>query len=97
MKHCLSYNRCSCAFPDTMTKIRGQCYDGCSTMAGARGGVAANIQQIEPRAAFTHCYGHTLNLSVSDTIKQSIIMKDCLDTCYELVELIKILPSVMPR
>ncbi len=36
------------------SKIRGQCYDGCSTMAGARGGVAAKMQQIEPRAVFTH-------------------------------------------
>ena len=42
------------------TKLRGQCYDGCSTMAGARGGVAAKIQELEPRALFTHCYGHAL-------------------------------------
>ena len=34
-------------------KMRGQCYDGCSTMAGARGGVAAKIQAIEPKAVFT--------------------------------------------
>lgn len=80
-------------FQIPMTKIWGQCYDGCSTMAGARGGVAAKIQQIEPRAVFTHCYGHALNLGVSDTIKQSIIMKDCLDTCYELVKLIKFSPK----
>lgn len=80
-------------FQISMTKIRGQCYDGCSVMAGARGGVAAKIQQIEPRAVFTHCYGHTLNLDVSDIIKQSIIMKDCLDTCYELVKLIKFSPK----
>ena len=44
-------------------KLRGQCYDGCSTMAGARGGVATKMQEIEPRAVFTHCYGHALNLS----------------------------------
>ena len=80
-------------FQIPVAKIRGQCYDGCSTMAGARGGVAAKIQQIEPRAVFTHCYGHTLNLGVSDAIKRSIIMKDCLDTCYELVKLIKFSPK----
>lgn len=33
-------------FQIPMTKIRGQCYDGCSTMAGSQGGVAAKIQQI---------------------------------------------------
>ena len=76
-----------------INKVRGQCYDGCSTMAGARGGVAAKIQQMEPRVVFTHCYGHALNLGVSDTVKKSIIMKDCLDTCYELVKLIKFSPK----
>ncbi len=68
------------------SKIRGQCYDGCSTMAGARRGVAAKMQQIEPRAVFTHCYGHALNLSVNDTIKGSPTMNDYLDTCFELVK-----------
>lgn len=80
-------------FQISINKVRGQCYDGCSTMAGARGGVAAKIQQMEPRAVFTHCYGHALNLGVSDTVKKSIIMKDCLDTCYELVKLIKFSPK----
>lgn len=74
-------------------KIRGQCYDGCSTMAGAKNGVAVRINKLEPRAVFTHCYGHALNLAVSDTIKQSPMMKDCLDTCYELVKLIKFSPK----
>ena len=76
-----------------LTKILGQCYDGCSTMAGVRGGVAVKIQELEPRVLFTHCYGHALNLSVSDTVKQSSIMKDCLDTCFELVKLVKFSPK----
>ena len=61
------------------SKIRGQCY--VQWHAGAKGGVAAKIQKIEPKAVFTHCYGHALNLSVNDTIKGSVAMKDCLDTC----------------
>ena len=55
-------------FQIPFTKLRGQCYDGCSTMAGARAGVAVKIQELEPRAVFTHCYGHALNLAVNDTI-----------------------------
>ena len=62
-------------------------------MAGVKGGVATKIQQIEPKAIFTHCYGHALNLSVNDTIKGSAAMKDCLDTCFELVKLIKFSPK----
>lgn len=61
-------------------KLRGQCYDGCNTMAGAKAGVAVKIEELEPRAVFTHCFGHTFNLGVSDTIKHSAAMKDCLDT-----------------
>ena len=75
------------------SKLRGQCYDGCSTMAGTKAGVAARIQQEEAKAIFTHCYGHALNLSVSDTIKRCKVMKDCLDTCFELIKLIKWSPK----
>lgn len=80
-------------FQIPFTKLRGQCYDGCSTMTGAKAGVAVKIEEVEPRAVFTHCYGHALNLGVSDTIKQSPAMKDCLDTCFELVMLIKFSPK----
>ena len=52
-------------FQVPFTKLRGQCYDGCSTMAGARAGVAVKIQELEPQAVFTHCYGHALNLAYS--------------------------------
>ena len=76
-----------------MANIRGQCYYGCSTMAGSRMGVAKRIEELEPRAVFLHCYGHALNLSVGDTIKQSSTMGDCLDTCFELVKLIKFSPK----
>ena len=80
-------------FEIPLTKLRGQCYDGCSTMAGAKAGIATKITALEPRAVFTHCYGHALNLSVSDTIKHSSAMKDCLETCFEVVKLIKFSPK----
>ena len=75
-------------FQIPFAKLRGQCYDGCNTMAGKK-----EVQEIEPRAVFTHCYGHALNLGVSDAIKKSPAMKDCLDTCIELVKLIKFSPK----
>jgi len=79
-------------FQVPLTMIRGQCYDG-STAAGARSGVAKRIQEKEPRAVFTHCFGHALNLSVSDTVKRSSLLRDCLDTSYELVKLVKFSPK----
>ena len=73
----------------SITKFRGQCYDGASAMAGIRSGVATQILQDEPRAVFTHCYGHALNLACSDTIKRCQLMRNALDTVQEIIKLIK--------
>ena len=72
---------------------RGQCYDGASNMSGARKGVAAIITQEESRALYTHCYGHALNLAVADTVKQSKVCRDALDTAFEITRLIKFSPK----
>ena len=77
----------------SLSKSRGQCYDGCSTMSGAKKGVATNIKSEEPRCLFTHCYGHALNLACADSIKRCKIMKDSLDTTYEITKLIKYSPK----
>ena len=73
----------------SLSKCRGQCYDGASNMSGAKKGVAANIASKEPRAVYTHCYGHALNLAVGDTVKRSKVMRDSLDTVFEMSKLIK--------
>lgn len=56
-------------------------------MARTKAGIAARIQPEEEKAIFTHCYGHVLNLSISDTIKRCKVMKDYLDACFELIKL----------
>ena len=61
-------------------QLHGQCYDGCSTMSGTRTGVAKRISDKEPRAVFTHCYGHSLNLGYSGTVKKSKLLKQALET-----------------
>ena len=70
-------------------KLRGQGYDGAASMAGIRSGVAKHLQDIEPRAVFTHCYGHSLNLACGDTTRKSKLMKDALDTMHEITKLMK--------
>lgn len=72
---------------------RGQCYDGASTMSGAKNGVATVIASKESRAIFTHCYGHALNLGVGDTIKQCQLMKSALEVVGEISKLIKWSPK----
>lgn len=71
---------------------RGQCYDGAANMAGAKSGVATQILQEEPRATFTHCYGHALNLAAGDTIKKNKILRNALDTTFEISKLLKYSP-----
>ena len=73
----------------TLTKMRGQCYDGASCMSGLKSGVATRLSEEEPRAIYTHCYGHALNLACSDTVKQCMLMRDALDTTHEITKLIK--------
>lgn len=76
-----------------LNRCRGQCYDGASAMAGSKNGVAARILSEEPRALFTHCYGHSLNLAVCDAIKQCKPIQDALDVTYEITKLIKFSPK----
>ena len=73
----------------SISKVRGQCYDGVSAMSGSRGGVVKMIQDEEPRAIYTHCYGHSLNLACCDMVKHCKIMKDALDITLEITKLIK--------
>ena len=60
-----------------VTNCRGQCYDGASNMVGIRSGVATMILKEEPRAILTHCYGHSLQLAVCDTVKQIKVNARC--------------------
>ena len=76
-----------------MDLCRGQCYDGASVMSGTKSGVAATISSEEPRAVFTHCYGHSSNLAVGDTVRQSKLMKSALETVSEISKLIKKSPK----
>jgi len=36
----------------SVNKLRGQCYDGAATMAGAKAGVAKKLLDEEPRAVY---------------------------------------------
>ena len=73
----------------SFSKVRGQCYDMAASMAGSKNGVAAKICSEEPRAVYTHCYGHALNLACSDAIKCCSLLQHALDVSKEISLLIK--------
>ena len=62
-------------------------------MKGAKSGVATQLLKDEPRAVYMHCYGHALNLAVGDTVKRCKLMKDSLDTTFEVSKLVKFSPK----
>ncbi len=76
----------------SMMKNRGQCYGGASNMSLLRPGVSSVIIQEQPKACYIHCYSHSLNLAVSDTIKNSTTMKRALDITNEITKLVKFSP-----
>lgn len=47
----------------------------------------------EPRALYTHCYGHALNIAVQESVKANHILRDTLDTVEEMTKLIKKSPK----
>ena len=76
-----------------LSKVRGQCYDGASNASGIKNGVATQICKEEPRAVYTHCYGHSINLAAGDAIKKSKVMKSALAITHEVTKLIKYSPQ----
>ena len=68
----------------SFTKVREQCYDMPASMSGSKNGVAVKIRSLEPRAVYTHCYGHALNLACSDAIKRCPLLQDALDVSKEI-------------
>lgn len=48
----------------SLNELRGQGYDGASTMSGEKTGVQKRIREKQPKALYTHCAGHSLNLVV---------------------------------
>ena len=56
--------------------IRGQCYDGSTTMAGKKTGVATQIKRYR-KYLYTHCYtkvnvGRLIQFKVLDTVSRAL-------------------------
>ena len=77
----------------SLTNCRGQCYDGASNMLGPKTGVARRIQEVAPKAHPTHCYAHSLSLSVKDMTCNCQLLSLTMDIAKEIVTLIKFSPK----
>ena len=72
-----------------LSKCRAQCYDGARVLTG----VLTRFQRIEPRAVLTHCYMHSVNLVVQDTISNVPEIRNFLQFVHELIKFIKDSPK----
>ena len=72
----------------SMSDLRGQGYDGASTMSGAKAGVQARIRERQPMALYTHCAGHSLNLAIISSCSIPCI-SDCIDQIKSLTLFVK--------
>jgi len=61
--------------------VRGQGYDNGSNMKGCKQGVQKRLLDINPKAFYTPCACHSLNLVLCDIGNSSIKVKDFLELC----------------
>ena len=72
----------------SMSDLRGQSYDGTSTMRGAKAGVQAQIRERQPMALYTHCAGHSLNLA---------ILIPCISNCIDQIKSLTLFVKHSPK
>ena len=56
-----------------LLKVRGQCYDGASNMAGKFNGAQTLVKERVPQAYYVHCKSHCLNLAVVHSSKPQCV------------------------
>lgn len=72
-----------------MDNIRGQGYDGCSTMSGQYTGVQARVREVSNCAYFVHCFAHRLNLVIVDTCSKNRFVRNffgVVESLYVFIE-----------
>ena len=74
-------------------KCRGQCYNGATNMLGKKSGVVMQIKELQPKAHYTHCHGHSISVSVKEVTKQSKVLGNTMGVAEELVVFIKYSPK----
>lgn len=58
-------------------------------MSGKHNGLKTLFLQDNRKALYLHCYAHSLQLAVQDSVKSSEIVSDAIDICHETAKLIR--------
>ena len=76
----------------SLNELRGQGYDGAATMSGEKSGVQKQIRDRQPKAVYTHCAGHSLNLAIVSSCSVPPV-QNCIDQIKSLTLWIKFSPK----
>ena len=76
----------------SLNELRGQGYDGAATMSGEKLGVQKQIRDRQPKAVYTHCAGHSLNLVIISSCSVPPV-QNCIDQIKSLTLWIKSSPK----
>ena len=76
----------------SLQDLRGQGYDGASTMSGEKSGVQKQLRDRQPKALYTHCAGHSLNLAIVSSCAIPCV-RNCIDIVKSLTIWIKSSPK----
>ena len=76
----------------SLNELQGQGYDGTSSMAGERSGVQKKIQDMQMKALYTHCAGHSLNLAIVNSCSITP-MHNCINRIKGIAIWIKLSPK----
>ena len=74
-------------------KCWGQCYAGTSNMLGKTSGVAMQIKELQTKAHYINCHGHSISLSVKKVTEWSNVLGSTMGVAEKIVVLIKYSPK----
>lgn len=69
--------------------VRGQCYDGASSMSGQFKGVRARAQALEPKAVYVHCFALSLNLCIQEAVRGVPLFRDVMQCLHDLLVVVR--------
>ena len=75
-----------------LSTLRGQGYDGASTMSGSKTGLQARIRECQPKALYTHCAGHSFNLAIMNSCSIPC-NRNCIDQIKNFTLFVKTFPK----
>ena len=76
----------------SLQNLRGEGYDGAATMSGEKSGVQKQLRDIQPKALYIHCAGHSINLAIVSSCAIPSV-SNCIDTIKSMTIWIKSSPK----